>query len=67
MTTEKTFIAYWGEGYGNPEAEIVRGIASFTDEKNYNEECREELERLEVTEVCDLSDICGTHYVIRVG
>jgi hypothetical protein len=63
---KKKFIAYWGIGYGNPQAKIFEGLDYFSDSNNYTEEVRESLDQLELLGSLDLSEFCGAHYVIRI-
>ena len=60
----KTFIAYWGEGY----AEEVQIITSEEMIVLYEEDpqCIESINALNKGEAIDLSDLSGTHYVLRV-
>jgi hypothetical protein len=62
----KTFIAYWGDGYGEPYAEIFDGLDHFIEHNNYTNEDREALDNLGLLCSLNLSDICGTHYITRV-
>ena len=63
---EKKFIAYWGDGYGEPYAEIFKGTEKIAENYGYSTQAREALERIEVLQQLDLSDISGIHCIVRV-
>ena len=61
LTEGMRFVAYWGRGYAKPE--------TLTLTLNEIESRYEELHEffaMSVGEVLDLSDLSGTHYVLRV-
>ena len=60
----KTFIAYWGEGY-TEEAQIINS-EEMIDLYEEDPQCIELINALNKGEAIDLSDLSGTHYVLRV-
>ena len=59
------FVAYWGEGYGIPTAEIhplewFDGIGGYTPADIW------QLSGLNIGESADLTEGCGAHYVMRI-
>lgn len=61
-----TFLAYWGEGYGNPHMENV-GLAFFNDTNGYAADDISRIVSLRVGETVDLTDLSGIHTVLRIS
>lgn len=63
---DRQFVAFWGEGYGEPETNIV-GRKFFDSESGYYARSVDKIDALQIGESVDLSDISGRHVVTRVN
>lgn len=53
------FIAYWGEGYAQEKLQII-GIQELKILYEHD------FESIKIGEAQDLSDLSGTHYLLRI-
>ena len=65
MSDNRTFVAYWGEGY-SPEQTATVGVEYFTPERGYGEDELNAILALEPLQVADLSDLSGAHVITRI-
>lgn len=61
----RKFNCSWTNGY-DPHGEVVDGNW-FKDDRGYDDEHLEKIRDLEVGETADLSDLSGTHVVVRLA
>ena len=65
MKDNRTFLAYWGEGYGGDQTATV-GVEYFTPARGYGADELNAILELDPLQVADLSDLSGAHVIIRI-
>lgn len=62
----KTFLACWGEGYGQEGSEEVL-MEFFTERRGYRPDAIERIKTMLVNDLVDLTELGAVHYVIRTS